>query len=884
MTKEFVREKTLEYYSGDTLATDVWMDKYALKNKGEFEESTPDDMHKRLSKELGRNEKKYKQTPELNNITWNNLSHFGRHLDVVDEDFIYKYLKNFKWIIPQGSIMSMLGNPYQIGSISNCFVIAPPEDSYGGIFRFDQEIAQLEKRRAGVGGSVHTLRPSGTSVTNAAGTSTGAVSFMHRFSNTTREVAQNGRRGALMLLMHCLHPEIFDFVRVKDDKTKVTGANVSSMLTNKFMKAVEDNVDFICHFPVELAEITKKSIKADELNYNKLTTIKINALDLREIQVMKIHARELYDLIVEMAWKNGEPGVAFIDTIHNYSPDGVYPQYKPVGSNPCGEQWLQAYDSCRLLALNFFSIVINPFKENAYIDYDKLYEISYIQQRLADDIVDLEIEYVQRIIDKIKTDKEGDEIKLVELRMWEKVKDTASKSRRTGCGFTALADMIAALGLKYDSDAAIEVIEKVMRKKMEGELDCNIDLAILRGTFDGWDNKLEYPNEGGSYEDIGGNDFFTMLLKEFPQQTFRMMRWGRRSVNWSTVAPTGTVSIVAILIRFANSSGGVEPQFMIYHFRNKKVTEKSGRIDYTDANGDNWMTYPVVMGGFKEWLVNAKGWLYEEVDSKIEMLSKEEMETLYKESPYFGSCANDLDYDKRIDIQAVVQKYTTNAVSSTLNLPENVDKQVVYNAYMKGWKKGLKGLTVYRDKCRDGVLVNEKKVSQHEFDYKDAVKRPKELAGELHTLTVKGVRYGVIIGTLDTKPYELFAFELPEEVKSGCGGKIIKSKKGVYHFVCDDGSLKNLQIAALRKDEQVLTRLVSGMLRHGAKPQFIMEQIDKCDLEIVSFGKAISRTLKKYVKEEDLIKRNVCPNCGSENLKVQEGCLTCMDCGNSKCG
>ena len=588
--------------------------------------------------------------------------------------------------------------------------------------------------------------------------------------------------------------------------------------------------------------------------------------------VMRIMARELFDMIVENAWENAEPGIAFMDRVVNYSPDGVYPQYVPVASNPCGEQWMQAYDACRLLAINMFSIVDNPFTKDASVNFDKLYEVAYIQQRLADDIVDLEIEYVDRIIKKINSDSESPDIKREELELWKKVKETAKSSRRTGCGFTALGDMLAALGLKYDSDEAVKVTEEVMKMKMKAELDCIIDLAILRGTFEGWDKNKEgfYIPEG---DFVGANDFYNMLYKEFDSQWERMYKYGRRNVSWSTVAPTGSVSILT------QTTSGLEPLFMAFYMRRKKInpSDKDARVDFIDQNGDSWQEFPVLHPKFKDWIIS----LYPEADENN--ITKERLQELFEMSPWFGCTANNIRWEQRIAIQSVIQKYTTNAISSTINLPNNVNKETVENIYRFAWKAGLKGVTIYRDGCRSGVLVSNT-AKKSSFDYTDAVKRPKEINGNLHVVSVKGVKYGVIIGLMDDRPYELFAFNLPEEIKDSCNGKIVKVKKGHYNFECEDGTLKNLQEAAVKSDELVLTRLISGMLRHGAKPQFVMEQIDKCDLEVVSFGKAVARTLKKYVKDEDMIARNSCKDCGSKNVKMQEGCLTCLDCGSSKCG
>lgn len=867
------KESSEEYYAGDEMATSTWISKYALKtNSGGFygQEQTPEEMHLRMAIELAKVETRY--NPNCPNF--DDLSPFGKEfLTGLNGSDIFAYLHRYKYIIPQGSIMTMLGSK-TVGSLSNCFVIPPPVDSYGGIFKTDQQIAQLEKRRGGVGTNINTLRPEGTIVLNTASTSTGSHSFMERFSNTTREVAQNGRRGALMLLIDCRHPDVFKFVTKKKDKTKVTGANVSVMLTDEFMRAVEKNREFCCRFPIHM------DITAIEFEY---ATKNILNYIYKDCSFMKIDARELYDLIIEMAWDNAEPGVAFIDRIQSYCPEGVYEDYKPIASNPCGEQWMQAYDACRLLALNFYNVVENAFKKNAEINYNLLYEISYVQQRLADNIVDLEIEHIDRIIAKINHDPEDELTKATELDLWENIKRVAKSSRRTGCGFTALADMLAALGIKYDSAESLTTIREVMRTKMRAELDCTIDLAITRGAFQGWNRDKEFSRfkkDGGL---IGENKFYEMIVKEFPKQAERMYKYGRRNVSWSTVAPTGTVSIVALLDKYPNTSAGIEPQFALYYFRSRKVNplDKDVRVDRVDANGDSWMEHPVVMGGLKEW-IDATNNTAKFVG--IENLPKEAMEELFKKSPYYKSCANDISWETRIGIQALVQRYTTNAISSTLNLPNSITKETVSEIYFEAWRMGLKGVTIYRDGCREGVLNLESKKKSDEFEYKDAVKRSKEMESELHLVNVKGLKYAVVVGLSDGKPYEIFAFTPKDEIKEGCVGKTIKLKKGHYDFVCGDMTIKDLQDIAVRHDEQVLTRLISGMLRHGAKPQFVMEQIDKCDLEVVSFGKAISRVLKKYCNEEELIKRSKCSNCGSTNIRMQEGCMTCNDCSHSKCG
>lgn len=858
-----------DYFNGDELAADVWLGKYAMEG-----EKTPADMHKRIAKELARIEQGYFEA-ECHNVLPAKLSELGEslHGNCIDEDFIFQYLDKFRYIVPQGSIMTVLGNKKKVGSLSNCFVIPSPIDSYGGILKTDQQLVQLMKRRGGVGMNINTLRPWDTPVSNVAGTSTGAHSFTHRYSNSTREVAQNGRRGALMLLISCQHPDVFRFVCLKKDRTQVTGANISVMLTDEFMEAVQKDEDFLCEFPIR-----DRAYKSDNCftpyNYNELTQVAPYEW------VMRIRAQELFTLIVENAWENAEPGIAFIDRIKSYCPEGVYPQYVPIASNPCGEQWMQAYDACRLLAMNLFSFVVDPFSDKATIDFEKLYEVAYIQQRLADDIVDLEIEYVERIISKIKSDPEPDDVKAVELDLWENVRRVAKASRRTGCGFTALGDMLAGLNLKYDSEEALEVVKMVMQTKMRAELDCTIDLAILRGTFEDWNSCQEFEYSITKKEEWikGNNDFYQLIADEFPDQAKRMILYGRRNVSWSTVAPTGTVSILT------QTTSGLEPLFLPYYMRRKKVNanDSNVRVDYVDQSGDSWQEYPVLHPKFKDWI---------EKTQETPIL-KEELQKLFEASPWFGCCANDISWEKRVEIQAVIQTYTTNAISSTMNLPKDVSKDTVSQIYKTAWQYGLKGVTIYRDGCRSGVLVSESE--KDSFEYKDAVKRPKDLQADLHITTVKGEKYAVIVGTLDNKPYEVFAFEVgvnghevlfdDEGTLKQTTGKLAKVKKGQYDFIGEKGTLKNVQEEAVRHDELVLTRLISGMLRHGAKPQFVMEQIDKCDLEVVSFGKAVSRILKKYVNDSDMVARNSCKECGSKNVRMQEGCLTCLDCGSSKCG
>lgn len=527
-------KKLLNYFNGDELAAGVWLGKYAVEG-----EETPDDMHKRMAKEFARIEYNYilKEREHVDSATIQKLSSYGEDRLVLnseelpDEELpeylgnrIYNLFKDFKYIVPQGSIMSQLGAK-SIGSLSNCFVIGQPEDSYGGIFEKDEQMAQLMKRRGGVGLDISSLRPKGTPTSNAAKSSTGAISFMNRFSNTTREVAQNGRRGALMLSISINHPDVLDFIKIKRDLTQVTGANISIKLNNEFMKAVENDEDYILRFPCN-KEISKDFWSPD--NNNLLT-------DGNGFFWRKIKAKEYWDEIIKSAHNVAEPGLMFEDNHINYSPDGVYPQYKGVTTNPCGEIYMQPYDACRLIAVNLFSLVDNPFTNKAKFNFEKFYQVNYEAMRLSDDLIDLELEHIDRIIAKLQVDPETVEIKYREIRLWNKIRETASSSRRTGLGFTALGDTLAALNLKYDSKEASAVIDKIMSKKMESELDCTTDLAILRGPFTGWDRNIEYNNIFTNVETCGNNSFYQFLRNKFPTEFERMTLYGRRNVSWSTV-------------------------------------------------------------------------------------------------------------------------------------------------------------------------------------------------------------------------------------------------------------------------------------------------------------------------------------------------------------
>lgn len=1253
-------DELLEYFKGDALAASVWLDKYAQPG-----DKTPDDMHRRMAKKFARIEENYQEKEECLNaqITFagdEDISLYGVNRNPLTEESIYNMFKDFKYIIPQGSVMSQLGNNH-IGSLSNCFVVGQPHDSYAGIMQKDQELAQLMKRRGGVGLDISTLRPSSASTSNAAKSSTGAVSFMERFSNTTREVAQNGRRGALMLSIDVRHPDSPDFAVIKNDSTKVTGANISIFLHDDFMEAVEKDEDYLLRFPVDMYLPTPKET---DLEYNKLIKVGLGF-------IKKVKAKELYDSIVNSAWQRAEPGQLFVDRFHSYSPDGVYPQYRGVTTNPslrhntliqtdlglfpikhlaekdgltivknvlnewqvgkvfmsgkdkdlykitftngyevfctaehkwvvlnsaknifnknsgkvikkrtdeimfghpklggdripvpfkpdyegnvsctltndegflagyylgdghksqcsdgrwqygfivsekeleccgsrllkiintnksvntisnwnqdhnskalstyvsqigfvdycetltleqdkslgipknvwtaganyikgfidglfssdgsvwdnkdlihsritlttsrekialdvqkllnlfgiisrvyhsknkdgfnrwdltisgiqarkftqtfkltssykqeklnnilsfentykdnreylvvksventgikedvyditvyddthtfmgefgvtgnCGEIFMQKYDACRLIAMNLFSFVENPFTEQSTFNFKKFYEYCYEMQRLMDDLVDLELEHIDRILDKIEKDIDKEAMALnmsiseaidlyrVEKQLWLNVKEVASSGRRTGSGITALGDCLAALGLAYDSDEGIQMIDNIFKSKMEAELDCTIDLAILRGPFKGWDVNKELPFNNVTDETLYGNEFYQFIFDNFPNQAHRMADYGRRNVSWSTVAPTGTVSLMA------QTTSGLEPLFMGFYTRRVKVNpgEEGKRVDFTDQNGDNWMEMPVLHQRFKDWVfevykgnVIVKDRVFaealerhpmkeEEIESFINQLTSKQLEFLFKISPWYGSTANDIDWVKRVEIQGVIQKYISHSISSTINLPNSVTEKEVAEIYIQSWKMGLKGVTVYRDGCRSGVLINNDS-KEEEFAYVDAIKRPKQLESEIHFVSRLNKKFTVIVGLLEKKPYEVFITE--EHLEVDKNNLITKKKSGLYE------TKEGFAITTYEDPEvEIVTRLISTSLRHRADIKFIVEQLNKISGDMFSFSKVIARVLKKYIPNGET-STMTCQECGGSNVVFEEGCSKCKDCGSSKCG
>lgn len=823
------------YFHGDELAATTWVNKYALRDaEGRLVEGSPADMHRRMAREFARVEARYAPLPAEKREL---LSTFGQLRRPLDEQRIFELFDGFRDVVPQGSVMASLGDPYRLASLSNCVVIPSPLDSYGGIFHNDQQLAQLFKRRCGVGFDLSTLRPEGAHVSNAARTSTGAVSFMERFSNTTREVAQKGRRGALMLTMDIAHPDIEKFITVKQDLTKVTGANVSVRISDEFLKAVEADADFTLRWP----------------------------LDAREPSVTKVlKARELWNTLVACAHATAEPGVIFWDRQHTYSTSSVYPGFRNASTNPCSEIAMQGGDSCRLIAINLYSFINEPFTSKAWFDHERFAAVTYEAQRLMDDLVDLELEAVDRILAKVAADPEPDELKRTERETWELLRDTGRKGRRTGLGFTGLADALAGLNLKYDSDAALIATEDIMRTKCRAEFDSSIDMAIERGAFEGFSPAVERTSE-----------FTTMLEKELPEVHDRMMRHGRRNISLSTVAPTGTLSLLT------RTSSGIEPVFMLGYTRRRKVVpgDPKARVSFTDDLGDQWEEFTVHHPRVLDWMKATGG-------------------NDVAKSPYAGATANEIDWHKRIRMQAVVQKYVTHSISSTINLPSTATVDEVGGIYLEAWHEGLKGITVYRDGSRSGVLVAEKKDKVPEPH--GHVTRPMRLDADVLRFNNDTEPWIAVVGLLDGKPYEIFTgkanggFELPRWVTKGW---VVKRKdpalgKNIYdlEYADDEGYRVTVQglSRTFNKEFWNYAILISGMLRQGMPVPQVVDVVANLNLYDAALGtwkNGVVRALSRYIPDGTQAMGRKCQECGdAEGLYYEEGCLKCRSCGGTKCG
>jgi len=837
-TYKDVLEQSLEYFNNDELAATTWINKYCLKDKhGNYLEKSPDEMHLRMAKEFGRVENKYASTETVSE----HLSDYGKNRKPLDETKIYQLFKDFKYVIPQGSVMFGLGNDQVIASLSNCIVVPSVLDSYGGVCHTDEQLAQLFKRRCGVGVDLSELRPKDALVSNAAGSTTGAVSFMNRFSNTTREVAQNGGRGALMLTMDVKHPDIEDFITIKQDLTKITGANISIRLSDEFMQAVVNDTKFTLQWPIE----------SKDPEYTK-----------------EIDAKDLWDKIITCAHNTAEPGLIFWDRQHHYSTSSVYPEFKNSSTNPCSEIAMQGGDSCRLIAVNLFGFVEAPFTKNAKFNFKKFYEVVYETQRLMDDLVDLELEAVERILAKINADPEPEAIKRTEKDLWNLLAETGKKGRRTGLGFTALADAIAALGIKFDTDDALAVVNDIMKTKMTAEFDSSIDMAITRGQFEVFNRNIEDTSE-----------FVQMMAKEFPEMYERMMEHGRRNISISTVAPTGSLSMLAQV------SSGIEPVFLLSYVRRRKVNtnDENSKVDFVDELGDGFEEFTVYHKKYETWM-NTTG------------------KSDVAESPYARATAPEIDWKKRVEMQALVQKYTTHSISSTINLASDVTVDSVGDIYVDSWQKGLKGITVYRDGSRSGILVStDQKTKEQTITSTETLtaKRPDRIVAEIVRFHNDSEKWLAVIGLVDGRPYEIFtgqmkdAFNLPQWVEKGWVTKNRNddgSSRYDFQYIDSEGYKITIEGLSRSFDKEFwnYAKLISGVLRHGMPIPYVVDLVQNLNLyddHINTWKDGVARALKRFVPEGTEALDKKCANCNDpDGLIFEEGCLKCKSCGDSKCG
>ena len=855
-----MNDKLLEYFNGDELAASTWLNKYAIEG-----EVTPDDMHRRMAKEFARIEIKYakKYTGDFDE-----LSEYGQEVSDMIEHFdditivehIYNLFKDFKYVIPGGSVMAALGSN-KLSSLSNCFVVDSPKDSISGIMNQLNSQSQLMKYRGGVGFDISTLRPMGSIVSNAAKTSTGAASFMDLFSVVTNIIAQNGRRGALMLSMNINHPDIEEFIIKKQDLSKVTGANVSVQVTDDFMNAVEEDKDYILRWPIDL-DIT--GVELFKNPYNEL-------IKFGEGYIKRIKAKELWNILIHCAHNTAEPGIIFIDRIHNYSPDGTYDNFRAVSTNPCGEIPMGPYDSCRLMHLNLTSFVENSYNSNVKLKDKELYNIAYLAMRLSDDLVDLEIEAIDKIIRKIKNSGDTNE-----LTLWENIRTSTINGRRTGMGFTGLADVIAMFNYKYGDDDSLLLTKQIMDIIMTAQLDCTIDLALLRKPFPAYNEELEF----GIVDDIvtftesyGTNDFYEFIKINYPRQFERMYinYIGRRNISWSAIAPTGTVSLLT------QTSSGIEPVFLPYYQRRRKCSSPNDRVDYIDNVGEKYTEFFVLHPMFIEWCKSKNNG---NTKKFLETLNKDTIHTLFTASPWFNSTSNDINWKDRIELQSIIQSYTTHAISSTLNLSSTTTEDEVSKIYMNAWHKGLKGVTIYRDGSRSGILNSIKE--ENKEPERQAKKRPKVLIADYYQIKSKGKQYIVLVGLLNNKPYEVFTFQPLHDVDiKSHKGTITKLKKGQYAYDSDYIQIANLELSTDNIEEKACSLYTSMLLRHNADIKFIVKTAKKVNENITSFSSAMCRVLSKYIENEE-VKGEVCPECGGKLIR-ESGCVKCLDCDYSKC-
>lgn len=839
-------EASKKYFEGDELAARVWATKYALKDsQGNYFELTPDDMHRRIAREIARIERKYKNP--------------------MDEQLLFDLMSHFRYLVPQGSPMAGIGNNLQVGSLSNCFVIGlkGEPDSYGGIIKIDEEQVQLMKRRGGVGHDLSHLRPKGAEVKNSALTSTGLVPFMERYSNSTREVAQDGRRGALMLTVSVKHPDSEAFVDAKMTEGKITGANVSLKIDDAFMQAAIEGKEYTQQYPIH----------AEKPKYTQ-----------------KINATTFWNKIIHNAWQSAEPGVLFWDTIIRESLPDCYADlgFKTVSTNPCGEIPLCPYDSCRLLAINLYSYVENPFTPNAKFNFSKFKEHVMYAQRMMDDIIDLEMEKIETIIAKIEADPETDEVKATELNLWKKIKDKTSQGRRTGVGTTAEGDMIAAMGLTYGTEEATKFSVEVHKTLALAAYRSSVMLASERGAFPVFDYKRETNNP------------FMNRLKETDSELYDLMlKYGRRNIACLTIAPTGTTSILT------QTTSGIEPVFLPVYKRRRKVNanDKEVRVDFVDESGDAFEEYVVYHPKFITWM-NING-----IEVK-DNYTQEQIDEIVAKSPYYKATSNDVDWLNKVKMQGAVQKWVDHSISVTINLPNDVSEDMVNKLYVEAWKSGCKGCTVYRDGSRSGVLVslkNEKKktienAAPSPADENGFVthKRPIELDADVVRFQNNKEKWIAFIGLIDGKPYEIFTGIADDDEgifcpKSVSKGKIIKvidengQKRYDFQFVNKRGFKTTIEGLSEKFNPEFwnYAKLISGVLRYRMPIAQVLKLVGSLELDnqsINTWKVGVERALKKYLPNGEKASGQTCPNCGQESLVYQEGCLICTNCGTSRCG
>lgn len=831
-----VYDATLKYFKGDELAARVWSSKYALKDSfGHIFELTPDDMHHRLASELARIERNYPNP--------------------MSEDEVFSLIQGFKYIVPQGSPMSGIGNSYQVGSLSNCFVIGidGDPDSYGGIIKIDEEQVQLMKRRGGVGHDLSHIRPKGSPVKNSALTSTGLVPFMERYSNSTREVAQDGRRGALMLTVSINHPDSEAFIDAKMTEGKVTGANVSVRIDDEFMKAAVEKRPYVQKYPVH----------SENPLYSK-----------------EIDAATLWAKIVHNAWKSAEPGVLFWDTITRESVPDCYADlgFRTISTNPCGEIPLCPYDSCRLLAVNLYSYVVNPFTKDAYFDFDLFKKHIASAQRLMDDIIDLEMEKIEKILSKIKSDPETDEVKQTELNLWNKIRTKTLKGRRTGVGTTAEGDMLAALGYTYGTEEATSFSEKVHKTLALAAYNSSVNLAKERGAFEIFDAEREK-----------NNPFINRLKDADPEMYENMCKYGRRNIACLTIAPTGTTSLMT------QTTSGIEPVFLPVYKRRRKVNpnDPEAHIDYVDDTGDAFEEYIVYHHKFITWM-ETQG-----IPVKTDY-TQEELDEIVARSPYYKATSNDVDWLEKVKMQGRVQKWVDHSISVTINLPNDVSEELVNTLYVEAWKSGCKGCTVYRDGSRSGVLISTKENSNQPVHPEEhVIRRPIELEADVVKFQNNKEKWIAFVGLLNGKPYEIFTGLADDEEgifcpKSVTKGKIIKAidengnKRYDFCFINKRGYKTTIEGLSDKFNPEFwnYAKLISGVLRYGMPIDQVLKLISSLELDsqsINTWKNGVERALKKYLPNGTQVSEK-CPKCGQNTLVYQEGCLRCTSCGTSKCG